>query len=124
MSIPSSTPSSTSFLTPPAKPSFTIQLYDKLEYPEAGVLSKVLLKVATCQYTLFCLAAGTDISEHTSTRNATVQVLEGKGTLILEGQAIPLEPGMFVFMPANAPHALQAEENLAFLLTLSESTLS
>jgi len=47
-------------------------------------------------------------------------VLEGKGILTLEGQDILLEPGVFVFMPANAPHALKAEENLAFLLTLSE----
>lgn len=99
--------------------SLTIKLHDKIEYPEAGVLSKVLLKDNVCQYTLFCLAAGTDISEHTSTRNAVVQVLQGRGVLTLEGKAIDLEPGIFVFMPANAPHALQADENLAFLLTLS-----
>lgn len=99
--------------------SLVTQLHNKIEYPEAGVLSKVLLKDNVCQYTLFCLAAGTDISEHTSTRNAVVQVLQGQGVLTLEGKAIDLEPGVFVFMPANAPHALQANENLAFLLTLS-----
>ncbi|GAB4384421.1 MAG: cupin domain-containing protein [Elainellaceae cyanobacterium] len=97
----------------------TLNLREQIEYPEAGVLSKVLLKTPTCQYSLFCLAAGTEISEHTSTRDATVQVLAGKGTLVLEGKAIVLEPSVFVFMPANAPHALQTEENLAFLLTLS-----
>ncbi|MBW4545260.1 MAG: cupin domain-containing protein [Symplocastrum torsivum CPER-KK1] len=102
--------------------SFVIQLKDKIEYAETGVLSKVLLKVPYCQYTLFCLAAGTDIAEHTSTRNAVVQVIEGQGTLTLEGQDINLEPGVFVFMPANAPHALKAEANLAFLLTLSAAT--
>jgi quercetin dioxygenase-like cupin family protein len=67
------------------------------------------------------LAAGTDISEHTSTRNATVNVIAGTGTLTLEGKDIPLTPGVFVFMKANAPHALNAEDNLAFLLTLSEN---
>jgi quercetin dioxygenase-like cupin family protein len=102
--------------------SLVIQLKDKIEYAETGVLSKVLLKVPYCQYTLFCLAAGTDIAEHTSTRNAVVQVIEGQGTLTLEGQDINLEPGVFVFMPANAPHALKAEANLAFLLTLSAAT--
>ncbi len=81
-----------------------------------------MLKVSYCQYTLFCLAAGTDIAEHTSTRNAVVQVIEGQGTLTLEGQEINLEPGVFVFMPANAPHALKAEANLAFLLALSDAT--
>jgi quercetin dioxygenase-like cupin family protein len=103
--------------------SSSIQLRANIEYPQAGVLSKVLVKDSCCQYTLFCLAAGTEISEHTSTRNATVNVLEGRGILTLEGQDIALEPGVFVFMPANAPHALKAEENLAFLLTLSEKAV-
>jgi len=100
--------------------SMITQLKDKIEYAETGVLSKVLLKVDYCQYTLFCLAAQTDIAEHTSTRNAVVFVIEGQGTLTLEGQDIPLDTGVFVFMPANAPHALKAKTNLAFLLTLSD----
>ncbi len=99
-----------------------VQLRDLIEYPEAGVLSKVLLKDENCQYTLFCLAAGTEISEHTSTRNATVNVLEGQGVLTLEGRTIDLEPGVFVVMPAHAPHALEAQTPLAFLLTLSEQS--
>lgn len=99
--------------------SFVIQLRHSSEYTQNGVLSQVLLKDNHCQYTLFHLAAGTEISEHTSTHNATVHVIEGRGTLTLEGKEITLEPGIFVFMPANAPHALTAKENLAFLLTLS-----
>jgi quercetin dioxygenase-like cupin family protein len=104
-----------------ATSSFVIQIKEQIEYPDGGVLSKILLKDNNCQYTLFCLAGGTEISEHTATRNATVNVIEGKGILILEGKEITLEPGVFVFMPANAPHALKTEENLAFLLTLSEA---
>ncbi|MEA5453023.1 cupin domain-containing protein [Leptolyngbya sp. CCNP1308] len=101
------------------QPSFT-RLQDHIEYPQAGVLSKVLLQDSACQYTLFCLAADTEISEHTSTRNAVVQCLEGQGVLTLEGKEIALEPGVFIVMPANAPHALKAIANLAFLLTLSK----
>lgn len=100
--------------------SFTATFQDLIEYPTQGILSKVLLKDNNCQYTLFCLAKGTEIEEHTSTRNAVVTVIEGQGTLTLESQEIALNPGVFVFMPANAPHALQAKENLSFLLTLSE----
>jgi len=101
--------------------SLITQLKDKIEYAETGVFSKVLLKAPHCQYTLFCLAAQTDIAEHTSTRNAVVSIIEGQGTLTLAGQDIALEAGVFVFMPANAPHALKAETNLAFLLTLSDT---
>lgn len=101
-------------------PSFVIQWQEQIEYPQSGVFSKVILKDHACQYTLFCLAANTEISEHTSTRNATVNVIEGRGLLTLSGQDIALEPGILVFIPANAPHALKAEDKLAFLLTLSE----
>jgi nitric oxide dioxygenase len=100
--------------------SFTATLQDLIEYPTSGILSKLLLKDKNSQYSLFCLAAGTEIEEHTSTRNAVITVLEGKGNLTLEGKEIALAPGVFVFMPANAPHALQARDNLAFVLTLSE----
>lgn len=95
-------------------------LQEHIEYPQSGVLSKMLLKTDACQYSLFCLAAETEISEHTSTRNAVVQGLEGKGIVTLEGKDIPLEPGAFIVMPANAPHALKATDDLAFLLTLSK----
>lgn len=100
---------------------FSLRFQNQIEYPQNGVLSKVLLKDQNCQYTLFCLAAGTEISEHTSSRNATINVIEGKGILTLNGEDILLEPGVFVFMPAHAPHALKTEFNLAFLLTLSEA---
>lgn len=96
-----------------------IQLTDHIEYPQAGVLSKILMKDTTCQCSLFCLSADTEISEHTATRNATVQVLEGKGMLTLADNIIPLEPGVVILMPANIPHALTAASDLAFLLTLS-----
>lgn len=101
--------------------SFFFPLRERIEYPTEGVLSKILFKDKNCQYSLFCMAAGTDISEHTSTRNAVINVIEGQGILTLEGEEIQLEPGIFVFMRANAPHALKAEQNLAFLLSLSEN---
>lgn len=59
------------------------------------------------------------IAEHTNPRNATVNVIEGQGVLTLEGKEIVLESGVFVFLPATALHAVRAETNLAFLLTLS-----
>lgn len=99
--------------------STAINFADHIQYSEGGIVSKVLLKDANCQYTLFCLGAGTEISEHTATRNATINVLEGEGILVLEGVEIVLKPGKFIFMQANAPHALKTKENLAFLLTLS-----
>jgi nitric oxide dioxygenase len=100
--------------------SFSASLQDLIKYPTSGIFSKVLLKDNNSQYNLMCLAAGTKIDEHTSTRNAVITVVEGRGNLNLEGKDHALVPGVFVFMPANATHAVQAPENLAFILALSE----
>lgn len=105
--------------TTTANSSFYFSLRERIEYPADGALSKVLFKDNTCKHTLLCLAAGANISEHASTRNAVINVVEGRGVLTLEGEDIQLESGTFVFMPDNAPHALKAEENLAFILMLS-----
>lgn len=100
--------------------SFAANLPDLIKYPASGIGKKILLQDNNCQVNLMCLTAGKIIPEHTSSRNAIVTVIEGQGNLNLEGRDISLIPGVLVFMPANAPHALQADTNLAFTLTLSE----
>jgi quercetin dioxygenase-like cupin family protein len=92
-----------------------------MEFPRAGVFSKVLFKTRDSNHTLMCLAKGSDISWHTSTREAAVTVLKGKGTFSLRRRKIRLKPGVFIFLPPNAPHALTASEDLAILLSLSGS---
>ena len=94
-------------------------LNELMDFPKEGIFSTVLAKGDISNHTLMCLAKGTDISEHTTTREAVVTVLKGKGTFILNGKNIKMKPGVFIFMPRNAPHSLSASENLAILLSLS-----
>jgi nitric oxide dioxygenase len=89
-----------------------------MEFPKEGIFSKVLVKSETSNYTLMCLAKGSDISEHTSTRQAAVTVLKGEGIFNLAGKKIAMKPGVFIFMPENAPHSLSASKDLAILLSL------
>ncbi len=98
---------------------FSLKLNDLIQFKEGGIFSKVLAKSETYNYTLMCLAKGSDIDTHTSTKNGCVYVLQGKGTFTLEDKEISLEPGVFIFMPANAPHALSAQKDLTMLLCLS-----
>jgi quercetin dioxygenase-like cupin family protein len=95
----------------------TIQLRDEADYTKSGVSRTSLVKDEQGQFSLVCLSAGTNIAEHTAPRNVTVTVIEGRGILTLDGSEVALEPGVFVYMPAHTPHALQALENLAFLHT-------
>jgi len=94
-------------------------LNEMMEFPREGIFSKVLVKTDISNHTLMCLAKGSDISEHTSTREAAVTVLKGKGIFVLNGKKIKMQPGVLIFMPKNAPHSLRAEEDLAILLSLS-----
>lgn len=94
-------------------------IFQIMAFPKEGVFSTVLAKSDISNHTLMCLTKGTDVSEHTSTRDASVTVLKGKGTFMLLGEKIALEPGVFIFMPRNTPHSLSASEDLAFLVSLA-----
>ena len=48
-----------------------------------------------------------------------LRFLKGKGTFVLRRKKIKMKPGVFIFMPKNAPHSLNADEDLAILLSLS-----
>ncbi|ATU08106.1 cupin domain-containing protein [Methanohalophilus portucalensis] len=99
---------------------FSKDLNELMQFPTEGIFSTVLAKSDTYNYTLMCLAGGTDIDEHTSTKTGVVQVLKGKGVFHLYGNEIEMKEGTFIFMPANAPHSLQAQEDLAVLLCLTK----
>ncbi len=91
-----------------------------IEYSRAGIVSKELVKTDKSNITLFCMARGTEMSEHTSTKEGFVFVLEGSGAFILEGKEIKMLPSAFIFMKRNAVHALKADEDTSFLLSLHQ----
>ena len=89
-----------------------------IEYPKQGVLSKEIFKNEGIDCTLFCMASGTEISEHTSTKQGIVYVVQGKGIFNLQGNNIEMQEGVFIHMEENAIHSLKAEENTFFILIL------
>jgi quercetin dioxygenase-like cupin family protein len=97
--------------------SFTTQLQTLAEYKKIGVARKSLVNDGQTQFSLICLTAGTEMPEHTASRNVSLTIIEGIGVLTLEGQEISLQPGVFIYMPANTAHALRALSNLSFLHT-------
>ena len=89
-----------------------------IEYPKEGILSKDIIKTNKADIGLFCMAKGTEMSEHTSKKQGFIQVIEGKGIFNLEGKEIEMKPEVFIFMKENAVHSLKAEENTSFILGL------
>ena len=91
-----------------------------IEYPEKGILSKDIAKNNKLNITLFCMAKGTEISDHTSTKEGFVYIIEGDGLFNLEGKEITMSPGVFIYMKEDAIHSLKADENTSFILVLTQ----
>lgn len=89
-----------------------------IDYPKSGIVSKSIEKTEKSDITLFCMAAGTEMSEHTSTKDGIIYVIEGNGAFRLEGKDIKMLPDVLITMEKNAVHSLKAEENTSFLLIL------
>ncbi len=93
-------------------------ILEMIEYPQEGILSKEIIKNDKLDMGLFCMAKGTEMSDHTSVRPAFVHVVEGLGVFNLEGKDIEMKPGVIIQMSAGAVHGLKAKENTAFILGL------
>ena len=92
-------------------------LFDEATFTANGIETKVLTETKSAKHVLFCMKEDTEISEHTSTREAVVTVIKGKGVFTLEGEEIQMVPGVFIPMEPNAKHAINTEEDLLFVLT-------
>lgn len=73
------------------------------------------------QQNLMSLGADTELPEICDEKDVTIAVLEGQGSLTLNEEMIPLEPGRFIFIPAQMPHTLRTQTSLVFLLSRCES---
>jgi quercetin dioxygenase-like cupin family protein len=83
---------------------------------EHGIASRVLVKAAGGNLTLFAFAAGQGLTTHSSPFEAFVLVLDGIVTLTIDGTPIRATPGTVVRMPANVPHAVDTIETARMIL--------
>ncbi|GAB4246700.1 MAG: cupin domain-containing protein [Thermoleophilia bacterium] len=102
-----------------SRPGLWIGRLDELvEYATDGTVSKTIVDGPEAKIVLFAMSAGQCLSEHTASVPASIHVLEGKASVNLEGKAHEAVPGTYVYMPAELRHAVDATEDLVFLLTL------
>jgi quercetin dioxygenase-like cupin family protein len=94
---------------------------DSVEYASGGILSKTVLKKETGNISLFSFAKGEALSEHTAPFDAMIQVVDGKGEVIIGGKSFVLEAGQTIIMPAAIPHAVKAVEKFKMVLSMIKS---
>lgn len=88
------------------------------EVIEDGIVSRSIVENERHKIIHFTLASGQELSEHTASVPATIHVLDGKGTVVLGGASHAAAPGMLFYMPAETRHAVVADGEVAFLLTM------
>ncbi len=93
-------------------------LHSLIPTATGGIASRVLARSSGGNLTLFAFDAGQELSEHTTAFDALVMVLDGAMTLTIGGTVVRATPGTIVRMPANVPHAVDAQEPARMLLLM------
>jgi quercetin dioxygenase-like cupin family protein len=95
-----------------------ISLTKETQFAPNGIVSRTILRSPTNRVVLFGFAEGQELTEHTSTQHALVQVLSGECEFSLSGKPHHLKAGDFLHMPPGLPHAVKALGQFSMLLTL------
>jgi quercetin dioxygenase-like cupin family protein len=91
---------------------------DSISYEADGIVSKRIIQKEKGNITLFAFDAGQKLSEHTAPFDALVQVMQGNAEIVIDGNTNQLTAGQCIIMPANVPHAVNANERFIMLLTM------
>jgi len=93
-----------------------------IEFARDGIVSKTVLKTGDKEVSLFCMSPGQSLSSHTASYPAIIHVLRGRGEVTLKGKKYEATANAWFYMPANLSHAVDAVDELVFLLTLFKGT--
>ncbi len=110
MSIQTTTPKGKAF-----------NLVNNIEYADGSVVSKTLIKKEIGNITVFAFDQGQGLSEHTAPFDAVVTILDGEAEITIGGQPQIVRTGEMLIMPANIPHALQANVRFKMMLVMIRS---
>jgi quercetin dioxygenase-like cupin family protein len=88
------------------------------EIPSDGILSRTLYADDQIKVVLFAFSVGQELSEHTASTPAIIQVVKGEARLMLGSETVEGHTGTWVYMPAQLVHSVQARAPLVMLLIL------
>ncbi len=89
-----------------------------LQVQPHAIVSRVIGRSGGGNVTLFAIDEGEGLSQHTTPFDALVIVIEGRMRIQIADAEVQASAGQVVRMPANVPHALQAEQPSRMLLIM------
>lgn len=101
-----------------------LSLPQETQFVPNGIVSRTLLRTTNTRVVLFGFAEGQELTEHTSTQHALIQILSGECEFTLTGQPHSMKSGDLLYMPPGLPHAVKAVGPFSMLLTLSKPAVS
>lgn len=93
----------------------------ELAIPADGTLSRVLYKDDSIRVVGFAFDEGQELTEHTATVPAIVQVIRGRLRVTLGDRVVEAVPGTWIHMPAKLAHGMLALGPTVMLLTMIRS---
>ncbi len=99
-----------------------IDIATALEIPEEGTLSKVLYTDDQIRVVGFAFDAGQELTEHTATVPAVIQVVSGRFRFTAGDDRYDIGPSSWVHLAASVPHSVYAVEPSRLLLTLIKAS--
>ncbi len=88
------------------------------EIPLESIVSRTVYRDDALQAIIFAFAPGQELSEHTASVPAIIQILEGECQVKLGSDEFDAKPGFWTRMPANLPHSLLARTPVKMLLLM------
>jgi len=95
-----------------------VEINGLVDYEEGRVVSRTLASKPHINVTLFAFDKKEEISAHTSSGDAMVQILDGEALVNIDGKKITAKAGEVVVMPANVPHSVTAVSKFKMLLVV------
>jgi quercetin dioxygenase-like cupin family protein len=86
--------------------------------PEESIVSRTFYRGDRQKGIVFGFDAGQELSEHTSSQTAILQIVRGEATVTLGDDRHELSAGAWVHMPPHLKHSVQARTPLIMLLLL------
>jgi quercetin dioxygenase-like cupin family protein len=83
-----------------------------------SIVSRTFFKGERMKATLFGFDAGQELTEHTSSQEAIIQIVQGEATVTLGGDRHELKAGSWVHMPPRLKHSVYAKTPLIMLLSM------